>query len=642
MLSERTNIGNQDTGFFVTKIFLIFLILGTSKAFSQLEISDVKFKAVSDKAKISDESLLPLDSYKNIGYSSKIHLFEIELFNPSEASSEGYLEIGNYTLSSLKLFDLETSDSISYETGILPATKVELKPGQKKKFLVETKFGNAAQIGFNMHENISHNTDGIELIFALLGAIIGIVAYSFLVFVSVREKSHFFYVCYAASVTICLSNLTGVTYFVPGWEMLNHWTTFFGPVAVFSLGRFATEFLELKKFNPKIFAFFRIHGFVALGTAGLFLVSGWKEVTYVTDILIATGAPVAVWSGFTRWKSGYRPARFFSMSWTILMLSALYWVGTMTGIIRGPSGALILSSGVFLEMLLLSLALSDHIAELKKQVFAKEKELNLKLKKEVEAEKQTIEKQQQKLVHSEKMASLGLMAKGISHEVNNPLTILKGNAEVVRMQIERGDKKGAKTLPIAKIIKPLDKILLQSDRIAGIIESLHNFARFDTDDPLEPVHLASAVDQILTLTNNHARKNSTKITSAVPDEVFVKARIGQLIQVGTNLVINAIDASNLSKDLKSVEISVEETDQAVLLVVQDSGPGVPKRMQDKIFEPFFTTKSASKGTGLGLSISRGLMEGQSGQLYLRNTEIGCQFIAEFKAASTDKAVPKAS
>lgn len=612
----------------------------TSQAIAALQIESIRYAKTGDINDVESIEWKQFLDFQNTGYSSDTYLFKLEIKNLDIKNTNQYLEINSATLALLEAYQGTNLEPLKIEVGLLPSINILLDSGDTTEIFVKTKFGNSSQIHFQLQNENTNHKKHTELIYLLFGGMLGILAYIGLVYLSIREKTHLYYFFYAFCVIICLANLTGVTYLLPFSYTINNWTTFFGPLALFFVGKFTIEFLGAQSVFPNLTKFFYFHGLVAISVSIIFLITGLKELTYLTDVLIASGAPLVVWAGYKRWKSGYRPAKFFFLSWTVVMGVALYWVGTTLGFIEGPSGAVTLSLGVLLEMLLLSLALSDHVSYLKRSLFLQSQDLNEKLRIQVANEKKIIESQQEKLIFSEKMASLGLMAKGIAHEVNNPLAILKGSAELTKLKLNRANNEKEIYFSKASFTKSLDQIINQSCRIDEIIQSLHNFARFDSNSSLEPVSLELASRQISTLVATHARKAGVKIQIRIPENFWVMARMGQVIQVGTNLIMNAIDASEESK--ANILVYAKQHGSKIHFCVEDQGPGIPPEIQDKVFEPFYTTKASSKGTGLGLSISKGLMEGQNGRLFFESLPLGskqgCKIVAEFGVAEASPGI----
>lgn len=221
----------------------------------------------------------------------------------------------------------------------------------------------------------------------------------------------------------------------------------------------------------------------------------------------------------------------------------------------------------------------------------------------------------QHLVQSAKMASLGEMAGGVAHEINNPLFVIMGKASLLTRQIEAGKPPGsAKLQEVAKSIEH------HCDRISRIVKGLKNFSRDGSQDPFLPVTLNEIFSDTLALCQRKIEKAGIKLTlpEQIPD-LTLHTRPAQVPQVLVNLLNNALDAVNESAEQdqsleKAIEVSLEITADFLDFYVIDSGPGVPEEIEQKIMEPFFTTKPAGVGTGLGLSVSMGIARDHEGFL----------------------------
>lgn len=223
-----------------------------------------------------------------------------------------------------------------------------------------------------------------------------------------------------------------------------------------------------------------------------------------------------------------------------------------------------------------------------------------------------IQRQQEQLTQSAKMASLGELASGVAHEINNPLAIIGGFANLIERQCSEGSLK-------PDIIK-LHAIRIQSavDRVANIIQGLQSFARHRASDRALPIPLASISKEVSLVCAEKLQVAGVEliIDSGGIDslDLCLLSRAGEMEQVLINLISNAVDATCGEKQ-KWIRIEFRQTPGHLEIRVLDSGPGVPEEFKNKIFEPFFTTKEVGKGTGLGLSISKGLVESNAGNLY---------------------------
>lgn len=226
-----------------------------------------------------------------------------------------------------------------------------------------------------------------------------------------------------------------------------------------------------------------------------------------------------------------------------------------------------------------------------------------------------LEEEKLKAVHSSKMASLGEMAGGISHEINNPLSIIEGNASKILRTVEK------ESFDIEDLKKAASKIEQTTERIAKIIKGLRSFSRDGAKDPFVPTTVKSLIDDTLSFCEarlaNH--RIELKINPFDP-ELKIDCRGVQLSQVILNLINNSSDAiHNMVNPWIQLNV-IELNDNNIEISITDCGKGISPDVAEKIMQPFFTTKGIGKGTGLGLSIAKGIIESHQGRFYL---DINC-------------------
>ena len=228
-----------------------------------------------------------------------------------------------------------------------------------------------------------------------------------------------------------------------------------------------------------------------------------------------------------------------------------------------------------------------------------------------ELDKRRVEAQ---LYHSEKLASIGTMAAGVAHEINNPLTIIAGYLGLMKDDFLARDDADARTW--------LDLIARQEkgiERISGIVNSLRTYARADTMH-LSKVDLHGVVRDTVGLASYLLRKNGVNVELKLDaTEPFVRGNIGKLQQVIMNLIVNARDALQ-DRDDARVTVETSNVETQLVLRISDNGPGIPAHLREKVFEPFFTTKPAGIGTGMGLSIILSIVEASGGRVVLDSAE----------------------
>jgi len=224
-----------------------------------------------------------------------------------------------------------------------------------------------------------------------------------------------------------------------------------------------------------------------------------------------------------------------------------------------------------------------------------------------------IEALQQQVVRAERLATLGELAAGVVHELNNPLTSITVYADYL---VRKFEKAGADRPDLDK----LRRIGASAQRILRFSRDLVQYARPAGRD-LELVDLASVVRQSVSMCDHLVERGGITLTVEVdPQLPIIQAMSGQLEQVLVNLITNAVHAVESGGH---VAVRARSPDpEVVLLEVSDSGPGIPPEERERIFEPFFTTKPDGKGTGLGLSIVRNIVEQHHGEISVSRSELG--------------------
>ncbi len=224
-----------------------------------------------------------------------------------------------------------------------------------------------------------------------------------------------------------------------------------------------------------------------------------------------------------------------------------------------------------------------------------------------------IETLQQQVVRAERLATLGQLAAGVVHELNNPLTSITVYAEYLVRKLESQGADGAD-------LEKLRRIGASAQRILRFSRDLVQYARPSGRD-VEPVDLSAVVRQSVSICEHLVERGGVSLAVDVdPDLPVVRAVGGQLEQVLINLITNAVHAVELGGRI--VVRAQVDSPSTVALEVADSGPGIPDEDREKIFEPFFTTKSDGKGTGLGLPIVKNIVDQHRGEISVGRSELG--------------------
>ncbi|HEY6610122.1 MAG TPA: ATP-binding protein, partial [Pseudomonas sp.] len=200
-----------------------------------------------------------------------------------------------------------------------------------------------------------------------------------------------------------------------------------------------------------------------------------------------------------------------------------------------------------------------------------------------------------RLIHSERLASIGRLAAGVAHEIGNPVTGIACLAQNLREERE-GD---------AEIIETSQQIIEQTKRITRIVQSLMSFAHAGgRQQASEPVCLAEVAREAISLLSLN-RDYDVQYFNLCDPQHWVEGDPQRLAQVLINLLSNARDASPAGG---AIRVRTEASEQTIELTVEDEGSGIPKSIVDRLFEPFFTTKDPGKGTGLGLALVYSIIE----------------------------------
>lgn len=226
------------------------------------------------------------------------------------------------------------------------------------------------------------------------------------------------------------------------------------------------------------------------------------------------------------------------------------------------------------------------------------------------------------LRQASKLTALGEMAGGIAHEINNPLSILKGFIDLMRRQILRGEV----DLPTFQTY--MERSYTTVDRISQIVKGMKRIARDSSHDVLRPYGMNAILDDALDFVQEKFRDSGVGlIVNRLEADQMIMCRSVEISQVLLNLLTNAFQALE-NQDTAVVKVNCTVSNGNGRISVEDNGPGIKADILDKIFQPFFTTKDIGKGTGLGLSISRRIIDGHGGKLYLDKESKNTSFVIE--------------
>ncbi len=218
----------------------------------------------------------------------------------------------------------------------------------------------------------------------------------------------------------------------------------------------------------------------------------------------------------------------------------------------------------------------------------------------------------QQVIETGKLASIGELAAGIAHEINNPVAIMVEEAGWIEDLLEEENPPIEQSDNLDEIHRALRQIHTQGKRCKDITHKLLSFAR-KTDSRIQEVSINDALDEVVYLSEQRSKYSNIKINKHFENNLpNIQASETELQQVLLNIVNNALDA--MEKSGGEINIRSKRNDDVVVITLEDTGPGIAQANLQRIFDPFFTTKPVGKGTGLGLSICYGIINKMGGHI----------------------------
>jgi signal transduction histidine kinase len=250
---------------------------------------------------------------------------------------------------------------------------------------------------------------------------------------------------------------------------------------------------------------------------------------------------------------------------------------------------------------------------------------------------------QQRVRQSQKLEAVGRLAAGIAHEINNPMAYMRSNLSQLRSgwaslrgDLEKLDEAAPLLARLDECEELIDDSLEGVDRTAAIVRDMKEFSH-EGESQLKPADLGEIVDSAMRVAAAHAPAG-VQLEHRDEDELpLVSCAANQLHQVLVNLVVNAIEAVG---GAGRVRVAARSEGAAVVLRIEDDGPGMSDDTRDRLFDPFFTTKPAGEGTGLGLAISYEIVRNHGGEIRARPAERGGTVMEVRLPRNDDPAPPR--
>jgi signal transduction histidine kinase len=520
------------------------------------------------------------------------------------------------------------------------------------------------------------------------GIILIMFLYNLFLYFTVRDKIYLYYVAYILIVGLVQLCLLGYTFqfFWPGSTWLaKHSVYLLSALVGIASIEFIKVFLQTKTFTPKLHKGFMVFNGIYVLYILLDLFNLSADAYNIIQLCAMLLSIYMMVTAYKIAKKGSRPACFFLLAWSIFLAGVfVYALKDVGALPYNTTTIYLMPIGSAVETALLSFALADRINILKKEkeksdakalkalkeneriITGQNIQLELKVKErtaELEASNKSLKEAEASLINAEKMASLGQLTAGISHEINNPINFVASNIKPLKRDIEEiilmlskyteikdGPEFAAKQKELNELRKKLDieylteeiNLLLKgidegANRTAEIVRGLKTFARADETD-LKKINIHEGIDATLGLLNSNLLKEGVKVVKKYGELPLIDCYPGKLNQVFMNLFNNAIQAMAGSEKLKQITIETEILAGSISIKISDTGTGMPESILHKIFEPFFTTKDVGEGTGLGLSIVYGIIRNHQGEIKVQSKQNeGSTFIITLPVALTKAA-----
>lgn len=241
-----------------------------------------------------------------------------------------------------------------------------------------------------------------------------------------------------------------------------------------------------------------------------------------------------------------------------------------------------------------------------------------------------LEQEKAYTLNQSKLASLGEVAAGMAHEINNPLFIISGSSKVLQKLMEE------EIVENNRVNGLFGKIDNTVDRIGKIIKSMKNISRDTSNEEFDECLISDIYDDMEGLFSERAKNHSVDLKFVKGDDfdsLSINCKRIQLTQVLINLISNAMDAISELEE-KWIKVEVNSNHSFLEFIITDSGNGIPDSLKEKIFTPFFTTKEVGKGTGIGLSLSHRIISEHDGSLSIDEKCENTKFIVKLPKSNT--------
>ncbi len=510
-----------------------------------------------------------------------------------------------------------------------PAFDITINTGEIKTYYVRGQTVNGHIGAFEIYAHDEYyrpSRFGLNTFYLFYSGILFIIVIlNVFLLLEMRERIYIYYIGYVASFFVFISMFSGsyLALGLPGWNEGLHTV---GTVVLAFMTMFSASYLQLKRYFPRMYKFFKLLTFLFV-VMGILISQNVPYVTLIFNLFAFLAFTLFLILAIKILKMGQYTTRYYLIALIIYMPTMGMMALTFDGLISNSDFTrYTFLLGALVEIIVFSFILANRFhsvqadkINIQKQLLEEKQNNEDILKREVERQSKEITQKNALILHQSRHAAMGEMIGMIAHQWRQPLSAI--TATVGSLQIKMGMDKYDKEF----FDQQLEGINSFSQHLSSTIEDFRNF--FKQDKEKNVFNVEEAINSSLSLSESLYKNKNIVIETDLDSSVEIKSYKNELVQVFINILKNAHDAliENAVENPKVIIRMSEDSNNRVTITIEDNAGGISEENSLKIFEPYFSTKSKN-GTGLGLYMSKSIVEEHcGGKLLFHNTDVGACF-----------------